>query len=124
MLSNPITNLSALFAMSFSSPQADRLLADGERLEVAGLLIEARHVPCHSPGQMVFHVPAEGVCFCGDTVFAGAIGRSDLPGGNGEALLEAIRRQILTLPLTTRLYPGHGPPTTVGREAASNPYLR
>jgi len=123
MLTDPTANLSALFGLSFVSPPANRLLRDGERVELAGLGIECRLVPGHSPGQMIFYLPAEGVCFCGDTVFAGSIGRSDFPGGDAAVLQEAIRGRILSLPPETRLYPGHGPPTTVGREAAANPFL-
>jgi glyoxylase-like metal-dependent hydrolase (beta-lactamase superfamily II) len=123
MLTDPVANLSALFGMPWQSPPADGVLADGQRLDLAGLTIECRHVPGHSPGQMVFYVPHEGACFCGDTVFSGSIGRSDFPGGDGEVLIEAIRRQILSLPPRTRLYPGHGPPTTVAEEAAGNPFL-
>jgi glyoxylase-like metal-dependent hydrolase (beta-lactamase superfamily II) len=123
MLTDPVANLSALFGMPWRSPPADGVLADGQVLTLAGLSIECRHVPGHSPGQMVFYLPDEGVCFCGDTVFAGSIGRSDFPGGDGEVLIEAIRRQILSLPPETKLYPGHGPPTTVAQEAAGNPFL-
>ena len=124
LLSDPVGNLSALFGMPWTSPPADRTLSDGQILELAGLSIEAHHVPGHSPGQMVFYLAAEGVCFCGDTVFAGSIGRSDFPGGDGATLIAAIREKILSLPAATTLYPGHGPPTTVEREAATNPFLR
>lgn len=102
-------------------PPADRDLAHGQRLQLAGLTLEVRHAPGHSPGGVVF--VAEGHAFVGDCVFAGSIGRTDLPGGDMATLLRSINEQILTLPETTVLYTGHGPETTVGREAATNPFL-
>jgi glyoxylase-like metal-dependent hydrolase (beta-lactamase superfamily II) len=104
-------------------PPADRELAHGDRLSLAGLELEVRHVPGHSPGHVLFHVPAAGVAFVVDVVFQGSIGRSDLPGGSFPQLLQSIREQVLTLPPATILYPGHGPATSVGHEAATNPFL-
>ena len=124
MLTDPAMNLSGMFGSPWISPPADRKLTGGEKLEYAGLIIEVRHVPGHSPGHMVFHIAEAGACFCGDTVFTGSIGRSDFPGGDGPTLIAAIGEQILTLPPETKLYPGHGPPTTVARETAANPFLR
>jgi glyoxylase-like metal-dependent hydrolase (beta-lactamase superfamily II) len=72
---------------------------------------------------VTFYVPAEGVVFSGDAVFAGSIGRTDLPGGSTQQLLDGIARHLLTLPPETRVLSGHGPATTIGREAATNPYL-
>lgn len=103
------------------SPLPDRFLQDGERLPLGRLEIEVIHTPGHSPGGCVFLVA--GCCFCGDTLFAQGIGRTDLPGGDFEQLLESIQTRLLPLPPATRLLPGHGPESTLGREARSNPYL-
>jgi hydroxyacylglutathione hydrolase len=99
----------------------DRELADGDRLAVGGLEFEVRHVPGHSPGSVAF--VGHGMAFVGDAVFAGSIGRVDLPGGDGQTLLASIRERLLTLPDETVLYSGHGPETSVGTERASNPFL-
>jgi hydroxyacylglutathione hydrolase len=104
-------------------PPIDHPLADGQTLEVAGLTFEVRHVPGHSPGHIIL-VLAEAECaFVGDVVFQGSIGRTDLPGGNFPQLVAGIRKQVLTLPTDTVLYSGHGPPTDVGHERATNPFL-
>ncbi len=97
------------------------LLNDGDQLRLGDSTIEVMHLPGHSRGGLGF-VTAEGV-FCGDTIFAGSIGRTDFPGGSYEELISSIRSRILTLKDETRLYPGHGPATTVGRERKSNPFL-
>jgi glyoxylase-like metal-dependent hydrolase (beta-lactamase superfamily II) len=80
-------------------------------------------VPGHSPDSVTFHLSAEGVLFSGDTLFAGSIGRPDLPGGDEDLLLSGIRGKLLRLPDSTRVFPGHGPDTTIGEERESNPYL-
>jgi len=100
----------------------DRLLREGEELSVGGEAFRVLSTPGHSPGSIT--LAGEGIAFVGDAVFAGSIGRTDLPGGDHDQLMESIREQILTLPDDTRLYPGHGPATTVGRERRENPFLR
>lgn len=100
----------------------DRLLREGEELSVGGETFRVLATPGHSPGSIT--LAGEELAFVGDAVFAGSIGRTDLPGGDYEQLMESIREQILTLPDGTRLYPGHGPVTTVGRERRENPFLR
>ena len=102
-------------------PAPDRELADGDELRLGGLAWSVRHVPGHSPGHVIF--VGDGIAFVGDCVFAGSIGRTDLPGGDMETLLAPIRREILSLPADTVLYPGHMGPTSVGREARTNPFL-
>lgn len=102
-------------------PAPDRALEAGQRLEVGGATLEVRHTPGHSPGGVTFVHP--GHAFVGDCVFAGSVGRVDLPGGDAETLLASIRSEILSLDDETVLWPGHGPRTTVGREASSNPFL-
>lgn len=104
-------------------PPIDHPLADGQPLRFGNIEIEVRHVPGHSPGHVLFHLPAAGVAFVGDVVFQGSIGRSDLPGGNFQQLIASIRTHVLTLPAETVLYPGHGEHTTVAHEAATNPFL-
>lgn len=102
-------------------PAPDAELEAGQTLRFGDLAWEVRHVPGHSPGHVAF--VGHGVAFVGDCVFAGSIGRTDLPGGDMETLLTSIRREILRLPADTPLYPGHMGPTTVGREARTNPFL-
>jgi hydroxyacylglutathione hydrolase len=107
-----------------SVAQPSLLLHAGQTLMVGQFEFEVRHIPGHSPGHVVFYCASENVVFCGDTVFAGGIGRTDLPGGDEETLLESIHRQILTLPDPTRLMCGHGEETRVGKEKRTNLYLR
>lgn len=112
----------AAFGLSIEPPPPpDEHFVHGQRIVLAGLELEVRHAPGHSPGGVV--LVAADRAFVGDCVFAGSIGRTDLPGGNTGQLLRSIREQILTLPEQTTLHTGHGPDTTVGREAGSNPFL-
>lgn len=99
-------------------------LAHGQILRLGGNLLEVRHCPGHTPGHVVFYCAAEKVVFCGDVIFSGSIGRTDLSGGDYELLIASIRSQVLTLPDDTRLLPGHGPETSVGLERAYNPFLQ
>lgn len=85
--------------------------------------IEVRHAPGHTRGHVIFICIAEKVAFCGDVIFQGSIGRTDLPGGDYQTLMDSIQKQILSLPDDTRLFSGHGPVTTVGRERIWNPFL-
>ena len=101
-----------------------RLLPDQNHpFVLCGLEFSLYHIPGHAADSVVFHLPDAGLAFSGDTLFAGSIGRTDLPGGSHQQLLDGIARHLLTLPLQTRLLPGHGPATTVGEEVAGNPYL-
>jgi len=114
-----------LFGFSFSNvPQPTQALREGESLKLGEDTLELRLAPGHSPGSVVFYYPEGEWAVGGDVLFAGSIGRSDLPGGNHNTLLESIRTQLLTLPDATVVYPGHGPETTVGEERRSNPFLR
>lgn len=103
-------------------PPPGRELAHGDELVVGECRFAVRHVPGHSPGGVSF--VGDGVVFSGDALFAGSIGRSDLPGGDMETLLSSIREQLLSLPDETVVYSGHGPETTIGAERAGNPFLR
>jgi hydroxyacylglutathione hydrolase len=102
----------------------DRWIVEGDRLEALGEEVEVRHVPGHCPGNVMFVFGALETAFVGDAIFAGSVGRTDLPGGSAEELAESIRTRIYTLNDGTTLYPGHGPATTVGQEKATNPYVR
>ena len=102
-------------------PPPDHTLEHGQHLSVAGIEFDVRFAPGHSPGGVV--LVTDGYAFVGDCVFAGSIGRTDLPGGDMATLLRSIREQILTLPDDTVLCSGHGPETTVAREASTNPFL-
>ena len=104
-------------------PPPDQAFGDGDTFTFGECELEVRHVPGHSPGHVLLYSAAAGVAFVGDVVFAGSIGRTDLPGGSLEQLMASIRERVLTLPDDTILYSGHGPETTVARERASNPFL-
>lgn len=104
-------------------PRPAILLEPGRGMQIGGYQFEVRHAPGHTPGHVIFYCPAEGVAFCGDVIFWGSIGRTDLPGGSFATLIESIRAQILSLPDETRLLSGHGPETTVGQERRENPFL-
>jgi len=101
----------------------DHLIKPGEPLTLCGLEFSVAHVPGHATDSLTFHLPAHGLVFAGDTLFQGSIGRTDLPGGSTETLIDGIRRHLLTLDGTTRVLPGHGPETTIAAEAAHNPFL-
>lgn len=100
----------------------DALIEPGP-LPLAGLDITAAHVPGHATDGMTFHFADAAVVFSGDTLFAGSIGRTDLPGGDTNQLLRGIAKHLMTLPKETRVLSGHGPETTISREANSNPFL-
>lgn len=104
-------------------PPVDAPLTHGETLRFGNLAFQVRHTPGHSPGHVILIVEDAGIAFVGDVVFQGSIGRTDLPGGDFQTLMRSIREQVLTLPPATRLFSGHGPPTTVDHEARTNPFL-
>lgn len=99
----------------------EHTLVGGEAVEAAGITFEVVHVPGHSPGHLAYH--ADGSLFSGDVIFAGSVGRTDLPFGDWDTLLESIRGLIERFPPETVVYSGHGPPTTLGDELARNPFL-
>ena len=125
LLTDAEANLSAAFGMPVLSPPADRLVDDGERLELAGIGFLVREIPGHSPGSVVFIADGEvpPIVLVGDVIFAGSVGRHDFPGGSAKTLLSGIREKLLVLPDETVLYPGHGPATTIGEERANNPFV-
>jgi len=127
---DPVSQLESIFGFippgreQFAPPEHYTDLAHGDRLPLGGMTIEVRHTPGHTPGHCVFVVEDEGVLFSGDQLFAGSIGRTDLPGGDFKTLMKSMETEVLTLPDETRVLPGHGPETTVGRERRVNPFLQ
>jgi len=107
----------------YESYDADHTVAGGERLALAGLDIDVLLTPGHSPGHVTYHVPAEQAVFSGDVLFAGSIGRTDLPGGDTATLMRTLGELLDALPDETVVHPGHMGATTIGRERASNPFL-
>lgn len=105
-------------------PTVDRYIEEDEVLEVGGLRLRSLYTPGHAPGHLSFYEESEGVVISGDALFAGSVGRVDLPGGSMDLLLESINQRILPLPDETRVCPGHGPETTVGQEKTYNPFLQ
>ena len=102
----------------------DHWLEDEQKLNLLGTGMEIRHVPGHCPGSILFYLADEKVAMVGDAIFAGSVGRYDLPGGDRKVLENSIKNRIYTLPDDTVLYPGHGPDTTVASEKATNPFVR
>ena len=137
MLADPAKGLGAdpseLFGgrLTYSEPDDVAELTDGATLTLAGLEVTVDHAPGHTGGSVLFRLPgassswdADQICLSGDVLFAGSIGRTDLPGGNTDTMLTSLRDKILPLADDTVVLPGHGPGTTIGRERVSNPYLR
>jgi hydroxyacylglutathione hydrolase len=124
-LSDPMQNLSGLFGLELTSPPADHTVAEGDQYSIAGFEFLVREIPGHSSGHVVFIAQRERpiVVFGGDVLFAGSIGRTDFPDGDFEALARGIREKLYTLPDDTIVLPGHGEPTTIGREKRSNPFV-
>jgi glyoxylase-like metal-dependent hydrolase (beta-lactamase superfamily II) len=131
LLTDPAKGLSAemnqLFGgrLPWTEPDDVAPLPDGGTVTLAGLEITVDHAPGHTGGSVLFRVPGENepLCFSGDVLFAGSIGRTDLPGGDPTAMMVSLRDKILPLADETVVLPGHGPATTIGKERASNPYL-
>ena len=114
---------STLLGLAYPTPlPPDRLLQDGDSLDIGDLHFLVLHTPGHSPGGIC--LSGEGVVFSGDTLFNCGIGRTDLPGGNSSQLMNSIHTKLMTLPDNTIVYPGHGPETTIGTERRGNPFLQ
>ena len=124
-LTSPAENLSAAFGASLVSPPADRLLDDGDRIDVAGLHLGVVEIPGHCRGHVVFVVDEVSpvVVFGGDVLFREGVGRSDFADGDAATLAAGIRSRLYTLPDDTLVFPGHGDPTTVGHEKRHNPFV-
>jgi hydroxyacylglutathione hydrolase len=114
----------AALGFAFEQPPAvDEYWTDGQKYSVGELQFEVLHCPGHTPGHVVFYEPTERKVFVGDVLFAGSIGRTDLPGGSTEQLLNSIKNKLLTLDDDVKVYSGHGPVTTIGEERLTNPFL-
>lgn len=137
LLANPLAGMSgdteAMFAqmtggrMQFTEPDDVRLLEDGGALDLAGLQFTVRHAPGHTPGSAVFITDETGdippIMYSGDLLFAGSIGRTDLPGGDMAQMTRSLASVVLPAPQEMVVLPGHGPQTTIGQELATNPFL-
>lgn len=123
LLSAPIRTLTSLAISPVKSPpRPDRLLKDGDRIDVGDLHFGVLYTPGHSSGGLC--LSGHGVVFSGDTLFNSGIGRTDFPGMSHDRLMKSIREKLMVLPDETIVYPGHGPPTTIGDERRGNPFLQ
>ncbi len=131
LAADPMAQLRSLFGGTlpgwldgdFEPPETWTSLEDRETLTLAGIDFEVLHTPGHTPGHCCFHVSEEGLLFSGDQLFAGSIGRTDLPGGDYAALMRSMQQRVLTLADETAVLPGHGPATTIAHERLTNPFL-
>jgi len=131
LAADPISQIRSLFGSvppglpegAFAPPKAWSSLDDGLRLSLAGIDFDVLHTPGHTPGHCCFHVGDEGILFSGDQLFAGSVGRTDLAGGDWDALITSMKEKVLSLDDDTRVLPGHGPATTISRERSTNPFL-
>jgi hydroxyacylglutathione hydrolase len=123
-LEKPMLNLSEGAGIPVTSAAPDRLLDGGETLTLGAHAFDVLHTPGHSPGGIALHCAEQKVALVGDTLFAGSIGRSDFPTSDPDALFDSILRVLYALPDETRVLPGHGPATTIGREKRTNPFVR
>ena len=119
----PRSQWAALGFVFEEPPPVDHYWTDGEKYSVGKIEFEVLHCPGHTPGHIVLYAPVERKVFVGDVLFAGSIGRTDLPGGSTEQLLSSIREKLLTLGDDVKVYSGHGPVTTIGEERLTNPFL-
>lgn len=124
---DPEGQLRMLFGMvppgEYAPPERYEPLADDQVLHLAGMALRVMHTPGHTPGHCCFSLDDEGVLFGGDLVFAGSIGRTDLPGGDHATMMRSLAERFVPLPPDTTVFPGHGPTTTIARELATNPFL-
>ncbi len=125
---HPEQQLKMLFGIAppgdFAPPERRLDLADGQELEIAGLALQVLHTPGHTPGHCCFFLAEEGILFSGDQLFAGSIGRTDLPGGDYDLLMDSMAGKVLPLGDDVIVHPGHGPATTLARERRLNPFLQ
>ncbi|NMA02421.1 MAG: MBL fold metallo-hydrolase [Clostridia bacterium] len=124
MLENPTKNLSTFMGRDSKQPKADKLLKDGDSIQIGELNFQVIHTPGHTLGGISLYNKEKKACFTGDTLFLGSIGRTDLPGGSYPTIIKSIKEKLLTLPDDVVVYPGHGPATTIAQEKRINPFLR
>jgi len=123
MLAEPVNNLSAMTGSAFVTEPEDVSLKEGDIIDLADVKLLVLHTPGHTPGGISLYSKQDGVVFVGDTLFADSIGRTDFPGGSMSQLLASVREKLFTLPEETKVYPGHGPATTIAAEKAHNPFF-
>ena len=123
-LEDPNVSLAYFTGDTFTAKPADVLVEEGDLIEQAGIRLQVLHTPGHTPGGISLYSPEDGVVFSGDALFADSVGRTDFPGGNTTQLIEGIKKNPLTLPETTKVFPGHGPSTTIAREKKYNPFIK
>lgn len=124
----PVLKSVSAYAPSYGFPgyeesEADEFIDEKDTLKFGNTSLEIRFVPGHAPGHLVFYHQPSKTCIGGDTLFKDSIGRTDLPGGEPDTLINAIKKQLFTLPDDTVIYPGHGPTTTIGYEKENNPFV-
>ena len=123
---HPETQLKMMFGMTppgqYGVPEQFERLVDKQSLEFGPIVLEVMHTPGHTPGHCCLYSRSEGVLFSGDQLFAGSVGRTDLPGGSWPDLMTSMRERVMRLADDVRVLPGHGPETTIGRERRANPF--
>ena len=124
MLTEAEHNLSALAGVPFSADPADLFIEAGDVIEQVSIKLQVLHTPGHTPGGICLYSKDEGIVFTDDTLFADSIGRTDFPNGSTSQLLNSIKEKLFTLPDETKVYPGHGPITTIAREKAHNQFFQ
>ena len=121
MLTEAGKSLARLFGFRTESPPADKMLHDGDVIQIGGVTLRVLHTPGHSRGSV--SLLGDDVVFTGDTLFAGSIGRYDLPGGSLKEIMRSLKNRLARLPDHVKVYPGHGPASTIGEEKKNNPFL-
>jgi glyoxylase-like metal-dependent hydrolase (beta-lactamase superfamily II) len=124
MLKDPMLCGAAWLGYPFEALDPGVLLRDGEAWNAVGRTWQVLETPGHTPGHICLYSELDGLLVCGDVLFSGSVGRTDLPGGSWEALARSLREKVFVLPDSTRVLPGHGPETTLGEERETNPYVR
>lgn len=121
LLSDPVLNCSGMAGHAVAI-EPEYFLRDGQKIEIAGITFQMIATPGHTSGGCCYYIEEEQILFSGDTVFMESVGRTDLPTGNMQRLIDSVREHIFTLPDAVKIYPGHGPETSVGYEKQNNPY--
>ena len=122
-LNDPMLNLSAALGLNITAPGASEFLSAGDTVGIGGVIFEIRETPGHSPGGISLIHQGSKTAIVGDSLFNGSIGRTDFPGSSFEQLAQSIREGLYTLDPETKVYPGHGPTTTIGHEMRANPFV-
>ncbi len=124
VLLDPNLNLTTMTGMPMTLDGEIHYVVQDQIIQAARITLKVLHTPGHTPGGMSLYGQEKGVVFSGDTLFADSVGRTDFPGGSQPVLIQSVREQLFVLPDNTRVYPGHGPSTTIGHEKLHNPYVR